>query len=566
MRKLLEKLSGPKKVMAGVCAATVVGTSIGVCYMNSTTVEAEETSVNAQSEEVDLAEDDTEVILSKLLTKSVENASGAEVDKEETVYIIGDANGENPEIIVTDWLRNPSASATIDDVTTLSDVTNLKGDEVYTPQSGDEVIWAADGNDIHYQGSTDAQLPILVKVTYFLDGKEIAPEDLAGKSGHVKIRLDYTNNATTQITVADREETINVPFGVMSGMLLDTDKFYNISVKNGKVVDQGNIAMVVGLAFPGLMESLDVDQDLLEDMTIPDYIEVEADTTDFALDMTLSVAMTDALSEFTLDPDALNSDELNDAIDELSDASTQLVDGTGELSDGVSELSDGTAELKDGTSSLLDGATALKEGADSLDGGMQTLFCGIRTYTDGVKNLKEGMGELKYASTLLYNGAAQIGSYMSSLKAGIDSLNSSVTKLHTLSTLSSSYNTQKLTSCVYAAQSYLPATEKAYLSQALSSSDGMTMFVMATKVMEMLDANLLADHGYSLNTAVAAQMAQGASAQAVIGAMVQSALTQYASSGLTLSSAQQSALIEYCYITYLIATNDTTLHGAVTTS
>ena len=32
-----------------------------------------------------------------------------------------------------------------------------------------------------------------MKFTYYLDGKEIKPDDLAGKSGKLKIKVDYTN-------------------------------------------------------------------------------------------------------------------------------------------------------------------------------------------------------------------------------------------------------------------------------------------------------------------------------------------------------------------------------------
>ena len=32
-----------------------------------------------------------------------------------------------------------------------------------------------------------------MKMTYYLDGEEITPEELAGKSGKVTIRADYTN-------------------------------------------------------------------------------------------------------------------------------------------------------------------------------------------------------------------------------------------------------------------------------------------------------------------------------------------------------------------------------------
>lgn len=68
-----------------------------------------------------------------------------------------------------------------------------------------------------------------MKATYYLDGNEISPEDLAGKSGKVKIRLDYTSNETVTKEVNGKDEDISVPFVAVSGMVLGNN-FKNIQV------------------------------------------------------------------------------------------------------------------------------------------------------------------------------------------------------------------------------------------------------------------------------------------------------------------------------------------------
>ena len=50
-----------------------------------------------------------------------------------------------------------------------------------------------------------------MKVTYKLDGKEIKPEDLAGKSGKVTIHFDYTNNQKKTVTINGKKQTVAVP-------------------------------------------------------------------------------------------------------------------------------------------------------------------------------------------------------------------------------------------------------------------------------------------------------------------------------------------------------------------
>ena len=75
-------------------------------------------------------------------------------------------------------------------------------------------------------------------------------------------------------------------------MILSQDNFSNVKVTNGKVISDGSRNIVVGVALPGLSESIGLsDTEDLDDIDIPDYVEVEADTTNFKLDMTAAVAL-----------------------------------------------------------------------------------------------------------------------------------------------------------------------------------------------------------------------------------------------------------------------------------
>ena len=98
------------------------------------------------------------------------------------------------------------------DVSSLSDIVNVKGDETYTQKDG-KLLWQADGEDIFYQGTSEKQTPITEKITYYLDGKEMTPEEIAGKSGRVTIHIAYTNH--------EKVGEVYVPFAAISGMVLD---------------------------------------------------------------------------------------------------------------------------------------------------------------------------------------------------------------------------------------------------------------------------------------------------------------------------------------------------------
>ena len=119
--------------------------------------------------------------------------SDSDVYKEETVYVNAKASGKTDKVTVSNWLKNSgSVSGDLEDESTLSDIKNVKGDEKYT-SDGDKLTWATDGEDIYYQGTTDKKLPVSVKLNYYLDGKQMKPSELKGKSGHLKrYRSIYT--------------------------------------------------------------------------------------------------------------------------------------------------------------------------------------------------------------------------------------------------------------------------------------------------------------------------------------------------------------------------------------
>lgn len=334
------------------------------------------------------------------------NLKEKDVDKDETVYVFAKANGDVDNILVNETLKNRDKSDKIEDTTDLKDIVNVKGDETFT-QNGNKITWDAAGNEISYQGTTDKQLPVSVKATYYLDGNEISPEDLAGKSGKVKIRLDYTSNETVTKEVNGKDEDISVPFVAVSGMVLG-DNFTNIQVTNGKYLTQGESNIVVGYAVPGLDSGVkDAAKDL--DTEIPDYVEVSADVTDFSLDMTVTMLVNGSEMDYSGDLDLTDLDDLTEA---LSSAGNQLADGSGELSDGATQVSDGAGQLSDGAGQLASGAGTLADKMGDL--------------TTGAGSLKEGMESLSSSSGDLASGVAVIDQSAQSIANGINTLDAAV--------------------------------------------------------------------------------------------------------------------------------------------
>lgn len=405
------------------------------CLVGLSTVSCAGTSaVTESSKNTSGSETKNEKKLEKTIRNTSFGESGKDAEKIETVYVKSDAEGSPKNVLVSDWLRNYKGSDKIEDATSLTDIQNVKGNEKYEKGSGDKITWNADGNDIYYQGKTSKELPVGVKVSYKLDGKDISPADLAGKSGHVTIRFDYTNTAKEKINVNGSEENISVPFAMISGMILPSDKFTNINVTNGKVVSDANSNIVMGVALPGLKDALKLDSSKLtdlgvnEDKTIPEYVEITADTSDFDLGLTMTLASSDVLSDLGFDDfnNATAADKIQDDMTKLQDSMKALEDGSGKLKDGTKTLKDGTSKLKSGSGTLKAGTKTLKDGTGELKSGINDYTDGVSTLTAGAKELNDKMADLVAGTKRLSDGTnalynaistADMSSFTSLLKA-----------------------------------------------------------------------------------------------------------------------------------------------------
>lgn len=348
--------------------------------------------------------------------------------KDETVYIVADQYGAASDIIVSDWLKNNSKSDSIKDCSELQNIENVKGNEQFT-QNGSDVSWSASGEDIYYKGASSKELPVTVKVTYYLDDKEISPDQLAGKSGKVRIRYDYTNNSKKTVKINNSNQTIYSPFVMISAVILDSQKFQNVEVTNGKTISDGDKIFVAGTALPGISESLKtVNKD--SDFDIPDYFEFTAEVNDFSLGTSFTVAYNEIFSELDLD-DIGNTEELDKKIKELKDSVNKLTDGT-------KKLYDGTKKLSDGSDSLIAGIDALSIGSEKLCSGTFELYNGASQLTDGAQSLyygtftlSEAISEAKAGSSAVSSGSKELAKGFKPIMDGADTLTSGTSDILT---------------------------------------------------------------------------------------------------------------------------------------
>lgn len=420
--ELKEKLKSKYivRVVAGVLTIALVGTGIGATAVFA---EKDSTAVTAEADSTTGSSKDADDIADKLMDSV--SLKDNDADKDESVYLISDANGNVNKTIVVDHLKNKDKKDTLEDASNLSDIENVKGKEKFT-QSGDKLTWQAGGKDIYYQGTATAEPPVTQKVTYYLDGKEISPEDLAGKSGKVKIRFDYTNTTSYTETVNGEKQTVSVPFAAVTGLVLG-DGFENIEVTNGKAEVSDSSSVVLGYALPGLKDSLGIkDKDLDGDVNIPEYMEMTADVENFSMPaaMTFVVNASDYVST-----DGIDTSDLDDMINDLKDASTQLQDGSKTLAEGTDTLADGLSTLQSklgtfasGVGTLQSGLKTYTDGVSTLSGGLNTLGNSTGALVSGADKLNSGAGQLASGSATLKDGLKSYTDGASELQAGINKL------------------------------------------------------------------------------------------------------------------------------------------------
>lgn len=433
MRNRSIKLS--KKVAAIILTATMSLSLLAGCGTESNIKEASaNTTVDNNKEQTNTS-----------------SGSGT-VEKAETVYVTADANGNVESITVSDWLKNKENYTTVTDTTTLQNVVAIKGSDDYN-QSGSDLEFTANGNDVYYRGDLPAttQLPVSVAITYTLDGKEISADELEGASGHLQMHVKYTNHSSYTATIDGKEKEIHVPFLATTMMLISSDAATNMEIENGKIVENGSKNVVIGYGFPGVNESFGLD----DGGVFTDTVDFSADVTDFSPEMMMTFVTSEAFASSNLDEavdvetvteslqevtdisiESLNDihsiEDIESVVDKMKDSFKELGDGTEKLKDGANELRDGANDLDQGANDIKDGANELKKGAAELNSGLKEYNSKFKLLSDGIVSAKDGgatlaskMKEAASAGATLAAGAKQVSS-------GVDTLNTSLNGMYSL--------------------------------------------------------------------------------------------------------------------------------------
>lgn len=395
----------------------------------------------------------TAMVLGLMVGAGSVSKAADSVEKEETVYVNQEADGKISGITVSDWLKNVNGSGDISDVSNLTEIENVKGDEAFEQGSDGTLTWKADHADIYYQGKTDKELPVGVNISYKLDGKNVTPSEIAGKSGKMEMTIQYENTAVYEDKIKGVTTRMNTPFLMASAVILPIDNFSNVEISQGKMVSEGSNQILVAYGMPGLTESLDLSGDLKKEIEkkLNDTVTITADVTDFSMGSIYTVATSEEFSDIHLD-DESDINDLENAINDLVDATDKLISGSSDLSEGLNTLqksfqsySKGVTDVKEGASDLSTGAGKLAAGVSQYTDGVKTLTNGASQYVTGTGKLTAGVKEYVAGEKLIDQGAAALKEQSAALPAGYSKFsNGLLTYISGVNQIADAENTRKL--------------------------------------------------------------------------------------------------------------------------
>lgn len=325
-------------------------------------------------------------------------ASVFAMTKNETIYSTLNYNGVIEKTTINTRLSDLEKGSVVD-YTKLDDIKNINGREKFSLDSG-TLTWKSTGKDIFYQGKVTEELPIKVTAKYYLNGEEVNPKKIKGKSGNVKIVYSFTNESY------DKSSGMYTPFVVTTTSIINSDNNTDIDISNGKVVNTGTKNIVTGISAPGLYDSVGLNE--LKDM---DKVTITYNTTKFSMNEVYFVITPKLLSE--VDVNTLSKvDSLNSSLNTLQTGMNELQNGSSTLNDGAKKIENGTKSLNDGLKSASVGMQEVNSGASELNSKVTSINSLVNALVDimtnGNSTDSEVIGRVNYEKQVINSYDATI--------------------------------------------------------------------------------------------------------------------------------------------------------------
>ncbi len=314
-------------------------------------------------------------------------ASEAEFTAEEVIYARLGADGTPKEGYAVVAL-NVSSAGTVTHYGDYSAVVNLS-DTTPIGYADNTVTMDAEPGRWYYEGTlSTVELPWNIEISYFLDGEEISPDELGGKSGELEINIRTSKNEAVSGSFYDN-------YLLQFTITLDSALCENVVVTGGTAANAGSSKTVSLMVLPGS------DGD----------VGLTADVHDFEMSgMTIAAVPYDV------------ADSLGD-MSELTDGLDQLVDAISQLNSGASQLSSGASQLQNGASQYGSGLTQLSEGSAQLTAASDQIAAALA-------QIGSMGGQAPEGGTVSLSALAQLPSALRQLKAGLEQIGAGIDQLN----------------------------------------------------------------------------------------------------------------------------------------
>ena len=334
---------------------------------------------------------------SSLFTTTALAASSSK--KEEVIYVNLDKSGGVDKIYAVNIFKNKN----ITDYGSYKEIKNMNTSDNINYSNG--VIKVNNSSDkLYYEGIMyeDTQIPWNISIKYSIDGKEYSPEEIAGMSGKLKIKISIKENKKAKDVFFDN-------YALQTVVKLDTNLCSNIESDGATVANVGGLKQLTYTILPEKEKDITISSDVVN-------FEME------------SMAINGVRLNLGMDSNSIDTSDLTDQLSQLQDA-------VSELDNGANNLNNGAGELNEGAKTLSDGINTIQKALDTLDSKSEDLNSGSSEVNRALKSIQSALNNVSVSSedlSKLSNASSSIKSGINILVGGLKTVDSSIDSYYNL--------------------------------------------------------------------------------------------------------------------------------------
>ena len=291
--------------------------------------------------------------------------SGGSGAPEEVIYGRLDASGrpQSAYAVVALTVDEPGTVTHYGQYTEVENLTDTSPIEY----SGGKVTLEAEGSGrYYYQGTLRrALMPWDIEITYTLDGEEIRPRDLGGKSGSLEVSIHTTANSGFASAITDG-------YMLQISVTLPGELCEDVSARNGTIASAGSDKTIAFVILPGGEGD----------------VSFSAEVHDFTMAGFTIAGMPYDMSSMMGDMEEVDA----------------IKNGLGELSDGIASLTYAAGQLSSGSGELAANSSALTGASDQIAAALNEISAGLQGFD--ISEMTSGLDQLAQLPAGLYTIAA----------------------------------------------------------------------------------------------------------------------------------------------------------------